>query len=184
MKFKDKEFYFIRHGESEFNANPNLDERLDYALTHKGRKQAESLQPIVRELPITTICVSPLRRAIETKDIVSRYNECNVIIIDALRECNMEVWNKMMELEKNPDLKPSCKHVRKFMDQAVEGITQALSFPGPVLVVAHGGIHWAMCHQFEIENYEKKIDNCVPAHFKFGNDFRWEARHLATPCIF
>lgn len=183
MNFKGKEFYFIRHGESEFNANPTLDERVDYPLTLKGRKQAESLQPVVKEMPITTICVSPLKRAIETKDIISKHIDCDVVIIDALRECNMYVWNKMMELEQNPSAKPKCKHMRRFLDQAIEGMTQALSFPGPILIVAHGGIHWAMCHHLDIANYEKKIDNCIPAHFRFSDQFRWEAKHLAIPCI-
>ncbi len=69
MTILKKAFYFLRHGESEFATHPHLSDEVDVDLTPRGRKQAESIQPILEKLPIQTICVSPLLRAKATKDL-------------------------------------------------------------------------------------------------------------------
>ncbi len=69
----------------------------------------------------------------------------------------------MTELEKQPHL--SCRDVELFMERVVIGVNQALSFPGPVLIVAHGGVHFALCHHMDIQEHTKTIDHCVPVHF-------------------
>ncbi|MEI8366272.1 MAG: hypothetical protein WCF65_07615 [Parachlamydiaceae bacterium] len=67
--------------------------------------------------------------------------------------------------------------VKSFMQQVLNGVNQALSQPGPVLIVAHGGIHWAMCCFMNVE-HEWAIDNCVPVHFFMGENGKWQAKKL------
>jgi broad specificity phosphatase PhoE len=62
--------YFIRHGQSEFNAAHNAGDSdpmiFDAPLTDKGRKQAEEAKALVADLGIKQVITSPLTRAIQT----------------------------------------------------------------------------------------------------------------------
>jgi len=62
--------YFIRHGESEFNAAHSVGGRdpmiFDAPLTDKGRRQAEEAKALVADLGIRQVITSPLTRAIQT----------------------------------------------------------------------------------------------------------------------
>ncbi len=62
--------YFIRHGQSEFNAVHNDGDKdpmiFDAALTDKGHRQAREAKAMVAELGIKQVITSPLTRAIQT----------------------------------------------------------------------------------------------------------------------
>jgi broad specificity phosphatase PhoE len=62
--------YFIRHGQSEFNAaftGSGIDPMIfDAPLTDKGLKQAEAAKALVADLGIKQVITSPLTRAIQT----------------------------------------------------------------------------------------------------------------------
>lgn len=62
--------YFIRHGQSEFNAAYNGGDTdpmiFDAPLTDKGRMQAEEAKALVADLGIRQVITSPLTRAIQT----------------------------------------------------------------------------------------------------------------------
>ena len=62
--------YFIRHGESEFNAVHNDGDKdpliFDAPLTDKGRQQAQALRSRFIDLGIKRVITSPLTRAIQT----------------------------------------------------------------------------------------------------------------------
>ncbi len=62
--------YFIRHGQSEFNAAYNGGDTdpmiFDAPLTDKGRRQAEEAKALVADLGIRQVITSPLTRAIQT----------------------------------------------------------------------------------------------------------------------
>jgi broad specificity phosphatase PhoE len=62
--------YFIRHGQSEFNAvhteGDNDPLIFDAPLTDKGRRQAEEARALVADLDIKQVITSPLTRAIQT----------------------------------------------------------------------------------------------------------------------
>jgi len=62
--------YFIRHGESEFNAVHSDGDKdpliFDAPLTDKGRRQAQAAKSQIAELGIKQVITSPLTRAIQT----------------------------------------------------------------------------------------------------------------------
>lgn len=174
-----KTFYFIRHGEADFSSF-SLHDEPDVPLTSRGRNQALSMQPIIEALSIQTICVSPLSRALETKDLISQNLSCKTIVVEELRECSGVIWKKMVELEENPSIE-YCPTVQHFLERTILGIKRSLMHPGPVLIVAHGGIHWGMCHYLNVRQHERKIGNCIPVHFYFSEDQQWEAKILGRP---
>lgn len=165
----NKSFYFVRHGETDLNAGYILHDETDVSLNENGRRQAHLIRPIIEKLPIQTVCISPLKRAQETAEIITHSLNCSFTIIEELRECSGEIWSKMTNLE-------FCDLVQSFMQKVIVGINRALSFPDPVLIVAHGGVHWAMCHQLDIKEHEKKIDHCIPIHFRYEE--AWKALSL------
>ena len=180
MKHLKKTFYFVRHGDAAYRGDSIFDDSHEVPLTSKGEKQAESIQKVIELLSIQTICVSPMKRAIDTMNIITKNLSCETVVIPELSECTHATWHKMVELENGPKSGSNCPHVCSFMERAVIGATKALEHPGPVLIVAHGGVHFAICHYMDIKEHDKKIGNCVPVHF-FPEEENWKAKHLALP---
>lgn len=172
-----KEFYFIRHGQTDGNIVPSLKiNHDDISLNKTGVAQSHCLEPLVSSLPIKTICSSPLKRARETKEICCAKLSAAHYEIHNLGECNSAIWQKMTSLGEKAREYPE-EPVYSFMQQVRAGINEALSKEGPVLIVAHGGIHWAMCCFMNV-SHEWVIDNCRLVHFSISETGQWQARQL------
>lgn len=173
-----KEFYFVRHGQTDHNsANLTTNQPKNMALNAVGKSQAYSIEPLIAKLPIQTVCSSPLKRAQQTAKILSLCLRVDLQIIDELMECSIQIWNEITCF-KYSSFPPLEGQVRSFIDNVKNGIHQALSLPGPVLIVSHGGVHWVLCHLLSIEQHEWAIDNCIPVHFTCDASKKWTARKL------
>jgi len=170
------EFFFVRHGETEANAKGILHD-LDLPLNTRGVEQARSIRNLIADLSIETICHSPLARAKETAQIISDWFSAFHVLISDLHECNDDVWLEMIRIEEESAFSFSME-TKRFVERSVQGIQKALTYPGPVLVVAHGGIHWAFCHYHAVSSHDWKIHNCIPLHFKKLKDNSWEGSFL------
>jgi broad specificity phosphatase PhoE len=87
--------YFLRHGESRSNANPEriaIPEHKGDALSDRGREQAEAAAAAVAELGIARIVSSPMGRARETAAIVG-----------ARTGLEPDVWDWLGELREPSD---------------------------------------------------------------------------------
>ena len=79
--------YFVRHGESEANTQHVISNREGpFGLTEPGKKQAGILAENLKDIPITAILSSPIRRARETAHIVSQPFHIPFQLSEALRE--------------------------------------------------------------------------------------------------
>jgi probable phosphoglycerate mutase len=177
-----KEFIFVRHGQTDHNLLEQKhkgDHHSDIPLNETGRTQAKAIEPIIASLPIQTICVSPMKRAQETKQIIAARLIAIHHEIENLSECSSKIWREMSTLGMYAPL-PAEGEARLFMDRVREGVNQALALPGPALIVAHGGVHWAICCLLGIRNHEWSIPNCGIVHFSVGEDGKWVAtkKHL------
>ncbi len=171
--FVRKEFYFIRHGETEHNAKKIIaGGGCDIPLNTIGREQSFTIRPLISGIPFRTICYSPMKRAKETMDIATNGLSVSRMEIEELRECMANICREMLNIEEKV---PSCEQVEAFMLQTRIGINKALSHPGPVLIVSHGVVHLAICHQMKIKNHEWYIGNCKLVHFKPYGESEWEA---------
>src|SRR5205823_6420020 len=108
-------FYFIRHGQTDLNAKNDIHNCEDAPLNEIGRRQAENVSQIIEKLPIATICVSPLKRTLETADIISANLQRPKVIIHDLRECSGHQWLDMINSEKNGVFADDTK---QFMERA------------------------------------------------------------------
>ena len=175
-----KEFYFVRHGQTDHNAIEGMnkgDHPENIPLNETGRSQARNIQPIISSLPVQTVCSSPLKRVQETKAIIASELQACHHDIDDLTECSALIWKEMRKHGMYSPL-PKEGAARKFMDRVRNGINLALSHPSPTLIVAHGGVHWAVCCLMGIEKHDWAIDNCIPVHFFIEQNGKWRARKL------
>lgn len=176
-----KEFYFIRHGQTDYNILPNED-KIDHpphiSINETGKEQAKAVEPLVANLPIHCVCASPLKRAQETKEIVTARLQIPHHVIDDLGECTSRIW---LEMNRHGMYSPLPKEgeARAFIDRTRKGIYHALSLPGTPLIVAHGGVHWALCALFGITHHEWKLHNCGLVHFTVTDEETWIASRLA-----
>ncbi len=82
--------YLVRHGENLANLTKEFSHRLvDYPLTPKGRLQAEQTAQALADKNIHEIYSSPLRRAVETAEIIGQSLGLPVSVLEAFREVNV-----------------------------------------------------------------------------------------------
>jgi len=72
MDLLDPSFYFIRHGDADFLDTFDLYAELDVLLTDLRKQQADSLCEFIEKLPFQSICVSPLKRTLQTQQILTQ----------------------------------------------------------------------------------------------------------------
>ncbi len=65
-------FILVRHGQTEWNREERFRGRADLALTELGHRQAEAAGRSLRGRPIAALYCSPLRRALQTAEAISR----------------------------------------------------------------------------------------------------------------
>ena len=85
-------FYFIRHGETEWNAAGRLCGRADVPLSDAGLRQAQLLARRLKPIPFVALYSSPLRRALETADILGRAIGREAVADPRLVELSYGAW--------------------------------------------------------------------------------------------
>ena len=179
-----KAFYFIRHGETKWNTQQILNSdtdanaNIDTGLTDFGRQQAINVRKEIAALPLRAVCCSPLQRAKETRDLAIEGLSLDCCEFWDLAECSSDVWSKMVALENKAGYEV-CDQVQAFLHQAIQGVSNAVKQEGQVLVVAHGGVHWAMCYHMMIGEHPWKIGNCQLVHFEPVKENQWKATIIA-----
>ena len=85
-------FYFVRHGETEWNAEGRFCGRTDVPLSEAGRRQARLLGLRVKPLRVIALYSSPLRRALETARIIGEVTGRESVVDPRLAELNYGAW--------------------------------------------------------------------------------------------
>ena len=91
-----KDFYIFRHGETDYNLEKRWQgQGVDAELNKTGLKQAELLAEKMKDLGIEKIYSSPLKRAIQTAQIVSKTICSSIEIIPELTESSLGICEGM-----------------------------------------------------------------------------------------
>ncbi len=143
-------FWFLRHGETDYNAKGLSQGALDISLNETGRAQAKAAAPLLAGKGIVAILSSPMIRTRETTEIVNETLRLPVTFEPDLREVifgGMEgkpllPWFlDWMEGTYTPEGAESFAE----LTARVRGVLgRILALPGPVLIVAHGGVFRAV----------------------------------------
>ena len=78
--------YIVRHGETDWNVLGKVQGSKDIPLNEKGKEQALFTKGELYNKEIDLIIVSPLKRAIETAEIINSDRNLPMIIDDRIRE--------------------------------------------------------------------------------------------------
>jgi uncharacterized phosphatase len=142
---KPTEFIFVRHGQSQANADGMIADESS-PLTEKGFEQARETGKKLKHLGITTIVSSPILRAHQTAEAIAGelgIDSAQIQVMDELRERDFgelkgkpktqaSEWYTVTDA---PTLEPRQALLER-MHLALEKI-EALSNEGLVLVVGH-----------------------------------------------
>ena len=85
-------FYFLRHGETAWNAQGRLCGRTDVPLSDAGRRQAQLLALRLRAISIDALYSSPLSRALETAYLIGKALGLGPVVDNRLAELNYGTW--------------------------------------------------------------------------------------------
>jgi broad specificity phosphatase PhoE len=143
-------FWFLRHGETDWNAQDLSQGAVDIPLNETGLAQARSASLLLRGRGIRSIISSPLSRAKVTADIASAQLGLPVQIDDGLKEVAFGVMEGKPMSEwfqpwvdglLTPEGAESFPTLTK---RAVAAVNRSIARPPVVLVVAHGALFRAL----------------------------------------
>jgi len=86
------EIILVRHGETEWNVAEIYRGRADVALNEVGIGQAELLGKYLGRLKLDAIYSSPLRRALDTANIVAQHQDITVQVTHGLIDFDYGEW--------------------------------------------------------------------------------------------
>lgn len=162
-------FWFLRHGETDWNAQGLSQGTTDIPLNHVGLAQAQRAARTMKGVRITTIVASPLSRARVTAEIVAASLGLTVQIDHDLREVEFgeqegkpmgDWYDDWIAGHYTPKGAESFAGLRA---RAVTAINRATALPGPVLVVAHGALWRAFRWEAKLPA-NVRTPNALPLH--------------------
>lgn len=181
-------FYYLRHGQTDWNVERRGQGRTDIPLNETGIQQAYGAKELLKGCGIKSIVSSPLSRARKTAEIVSENFDLPIHFIDELQEACFGEMEGVIAGDWFVDwfegITPKgAEPYEEFLARGLIGLNKALEFPGPVLVVAHGGIYWSIQKYAQLGE-ERIIKNCDPIYHEprgmSETDVNWHATRLAN----
>ena len=160
-------FWFLRHGETDWNAQGISQGNVDIPLNATGLAQARSAAEKLRNRGIATIVASPLSRARVTAEIAGEALGLPVAIDPDLREVSFGVqegqkmsgwfadWVAGRFTPEGAETFPALRR------RAVAAINRSTALAPAVLVVAHGALFRALRAAMGIEP-NIRTQNAVP----------------------
>jgi broad specificity phosphatase PhoE len=168
MDIHRRDFYFLRHGQTDWNRLGLMQGQTDMPLNGLGLTQARKAAALLADAGIATICTSPLKRALLTAEIIAARLHVPIRVIAGLKECAfgigegsprgewLESWRRGGRLD-------GAESHAAFIERTLGGLNEALRQPGPVLIVAHGGTYWAVQRATGLDRLDT-VPNGLPIH--------------------
>ena len=177
------EILLTRHGQTEWNLLGKVQGKADIELNKKGMQQAEETRYYLENEKIDLILCSPLKRAVQTAEIINQGRNIPMIIDGRVSERDFgefegrpstefdfnAFWSYKQNLKYD-----KAENIRDFFER-VYGFLDSLKkqYPGKrILVVAHGGISIPFKCYFEgIPDVETllalALGNCEVAKYSY-----------------
>ncbi|MDB5416108.1 MAG: phosphoglycerate mutase [Rubritepida sp.] len=171
-------FWFLRHGETDWNAEGLSQGQTDVPLNHVGLMQAKRAARTLHPIPIKTIVSSPLSRARVTAEYAAEKLGLPVSFDDDLKEVNFGVqegepmgnwYDDWISGKYTPE---GAEPFAVLRARCVAAINRATALPGPVLVVAHGALWRAFRYEAGLPA-NVRTPNALPLHARPVNG-KWE----------
>jgi broad specificity phosphatase PhoE len=192
MQTTEQTLYVVRHGENPANLNSEFSYKLiDYSLTPKGVRQAEETAAYFRDKDIHEVYSSPLKRALETAEIIAAPHGLPVGIVEGFRENNVGDLEKGPPTDENWALHdriiadwfagrhdsafPGGEDFHTLIRRVREGVVEVLGAGADargdrrIVIVAHGGVKNAFVRglvtDIDHNALSRHIANCAVSEF-------------------
>ena len=162
----NNQFYFLRHGETEWNKSGLAQGQTDIPLNDAGRDQARLALPLLTGHGIRRIITSPLKRASETAEILNRSLALPLETHPGLMErffgpYEGKPWNPGWYHGGPGD---GAESETDFMERVMTTLVDVHERPGPLLLVSHGGVFRIMAELLSALP-DARSANAVPFRF-------------------
>ena len=167
------EILLVRHGQTEWNLLKKVQGKADIELNEQGIKQAEETRNYLKNEKIDLILCSPLKRAMQTAEIIKQERNIKMIIDERISERDFGEFEGMpntdfdfnafwsykqnLKYDKAENIQDFFERVYDFLDSIKNEYTGKR-----VLIVAHGGISIPVkCYFGGIPNTETLLPLCL-----------------------
>jgi broad specificity phosphatase PhoE len=168
-------FWYLRHGETDWNAQGLSQGSIDIRLNATGIAQARSAAQQLLHRGIATIVASPLSRARVTAEIVAETLGLPVLFDQDLKEVNWGVQegqptsNWFADWTDSGFAPEGGETFAQLRHRATAGVNRALEHPAEVLVVAHGAVFRVLRAAMGLDAH-MRTRNAVPMRCAPGVD--------------
>ena len=164
------DFYFIRHGLTDWNIKKKLMGHIDIPLNHLGKQQAENACITISNIPFKTIFSSPLSRAKETTHLLLKdSNNYFLDYLDEFKEINFgdhqgeDITNLTIpEIVENKIDDLNGENLQEIYHRIEQGLRLLHSYPKPRLLVSHSGLYYILCQFLKIKYID--LPHCKLIH--------------------
>ena len=194
------EIILARHGETEWNVAEVFRGRIDIELNETGVRQAELLAEYLKGVNIDAVYSSPLRRALNTAEMIAGYHKLEVEITPGLIDCNFGQWQGLHLQEvkdrykelyaqwiKNPHLiqMPDGETLSGVRERALAVVNGVVAkHKGTVVLVSHRVVNKVLiCALLGLDNshfWNIRQDTCSLTTFTHENEQFILTRHNDT----
>ena len=157
-------FYFIRHGETNFNKEKRYTGTFDIPINKTGIRHTENSLELLSKLNISTIYSSPLKRALQTAIIISTRLKLPIIIITEFKERHFCAFQTKKKLNYNKKYFNNAQTLYQHRRQTVIGFNK-IKTKQNALIVGHSGTYKALNKYLLNINISKSIKNSSPICF-------------------
>ena len=188
MTIRAQDFYFIRHGQTDWNFKNISMGSQNIGLNNVGIEEAYKAKGMIEGIKFNTVVSSPLDRAFQTATILNEGISTEKIeIVEELREA---CWGVMegkprgdsdwLELWRKGGLIDDAETYEEFKSRVITGLYKAMDYPAPVLIVSHGGVYWVIQEMLKLD--VKDLPNATPIYHKseisISGDVKWTVEQL------
>ncbi|MFC1915949.1 histidine phosphatase family protein [Chloroflexota bacterium] len=183
------EIIIVRHGETEWNVNEIFRGRIDVGLNETGIRQAELLAEYLSTIKLEAIYSSPLKRVLQTAEIIAGYHKLNVNTTPDLIDFNFGDWQGLSHQEVRNKYKALYKtwinhpeQVRMPAGESLDDVRERAMglvkntidrYKGTVVLVSHRVVNKVLiCALLELDNshfWKVKQDTCGITTFTYEN---------------
>lgn len=147
-------FYFIRHGQTDWNVKKMIQGHTDIPLNAHGIAQAQEATALLANLGITRIVSSPLARAHKTANIINEILHVPLHTHNGLKELRLgslegtiKTTSALSHIHTNyTQMAQGSECVDAFKKRIADTLHEMLHLDHVTLIVAHGGVYWALMH--------------------------------------
>lgn len=160
-------FWFLRHGQTDWNAKDLSQGNIDIPLNATGIAQAHVAAAKLVGRGIASIVSSPLSRAHDTAKIVGAALGLEVSLIPDLHEVSFgvqegqEMGDWFHDWVDGVFTPVGGESFAELCTRSVAAVNQALESTAPVLIVAHGALFRALRAEMGLRP-DVRTQNCVP----------------------